>query len=78
MMKYPFESKISNRILDFVDYKISLGYRCEESCRVLWKLDRFCCEKFPEKAILDREWVLPGWKCVIQREMPDIETVSWF
>ncbi len=55
MMKYPLESKFSNRILDFVDYKISLGYRYEESCRVLWKFDRFCCEKFPEKIILDRD-----------------------
>lgn len=55
MMKYPLNSKFSDRITDFVDYKHSLGHSYEESCRILWKFDLFCCDRFPEKSSFDRD-----------------------
>ena len=54
MMKYPLNSSFASRIVDFVDYKNSLGHSYEESCRILWKFDTFCCDKFPEKDHFDR------------------------
>jgi len=35
MMKYPLNSSFSNRIVDFVAYKNSLGHSYEERCRIL-------------------------------------------
>lgn len=55
MMKLPLNSKFSDRITDFVDYKHSLGHSYEESCRILWKFDLFCCDRFPEKSSFDRD-----------------------
>ena len=72
MMKYPLNSKFSDRITDFVDYKHSLGHSYEESCRILWKFDLFCCDRFPEKSSFDRD-IAMAWL-----EMRDTETVSWF
>ena len=55
MMKYPLNSNFASRIVAFVDYKNSLGHSYEESCRILWKFDLFCCDKFPERSTLDRD-----------------------
>jgi len=55
MMKYPLNSSFSNRTVDFVDYKIGLGHSYEESRRILWKFDIFCCDKFPDKTRLGRD-----------------------
>ncbi|WP_305117472.1 tyrosine-type recombinase/integrase [Acutalibacter muris] len=55
MMKYPLSSSFASRIAAFVDYKNSLGHSYEESCRILWKFDTFCCDKFPEKNHFDRD-----------------------
>lgn len=60
MMKYPLNSSFADRITDFVDYKHSLGHSYEESCRILWKFDLFCCDRFPEKSSFDRE-VAMAW-----------------
>lgn len=54
-MKYPLNSSFSGRIIDFVNYKHSLGHNYDESCRILWKFDLFCCEKFPGKSSFDRD-----------------------
>ena len=55
MMKYPLNSSFSGRITDFVSYKHSLGHSYEESCRILWKFDTFCTDRFPEKTSFDRD-----------------------
>lgn len=55
MMKYPLNSSFSDRIIGFVDYKHSLGHSYEESCRILWKFDLFCSDRFPEKSSFDRD-----------------------
>lgn len=58
MMRYPLSSSFANRIVDFVDHKNSLGHSYEESCRILWKFDIFCCDNFPNKTMLDRDVAL--------------------
>lgn len=55
MIKYPLNSHFADRIRNFVDYKLSLGYCYEENCRVLWHFDQFCVERFPDKQELDRD-----------------------
>lgn len=55
MMKYPPSSNFESKIVAFVDYKNSLGHSYEESCRILWKFDLFCCDKFPERNCFDRD-----------------------
>ncbi|MDE7326046.1 MAG: tyrosine-type recombinase/integrase [Lachnospiraceae bacterium] len=55
MKRHSMSSHFANRIFGFVEYKNSLGHSYEESCRILWKFDAFCFEKFPEKTSLDRE-----------------------
>ena len=67
MMKYPLNSSFADRITDFVDYKRSLGHSYEESCRVLWKFDLFCCDRFPEKSGFDRD-IAMAW--LEMREQP--------
>lgn len=59
-MKYPLNSNFSKRIMDFVHYKHSLGHSYEESCRLLWKFDIFCTDRFPEKTSFDRD-VAMAW-----------------
>ena len=58
MMRYPLKSSFAEQIRSFVDYKNSLGFPYDESCRILWKFDNFCAERFPEKDSLDRELAL--------------------
>lgn len=58
MMRYPLKSRFRDQICSFVSYKNSLGFPYDESCRVLWKFDNFCVERFPERNILDRELAL--------------------
>ncbi len=65
MMKYPLNSRFSNRIIDFVDYKNSLGHSYEESCCILWRFDIFCCDKFPERNNFDRDIAMA---CLEMRE----------
>lgn len=55
MKQYCFCSHFADRILCFINFKNSLGYPYEESTRILWNFDRFCCKEFPEKTELDRE-----------------------
>ena len=54
MMRYPLKSSFAEQIRSFVDYKNSLGFPYDESCRILWKFDNFCAERFPEKDSLNR------------------------
>lgn len=58
MMRYPLKSSFAEQIRSFVDYKNSLGFPYDESCRILLKFDNFCAERFPEKDSLDRELAL--------------------
>ena len=58
MMRYPLKSSFAEQIRSFVDYKNSLGFPYDESCRILWKFDNFCAEIFPKKDSLDRELAL--------------------
>ena len=36
MMRYPLKSSFAEQIRSFVDYKNSLGFPYDESCRILW------------------------------------------
>ena len=58
MTRPSLKSSFAEQIRSFVDYKNSLGFPYDESCRILWKFDNFCAERFPEKDSLDRELAL--------------------
>ncbi len=44
MMRYPLKSSFAEQIRSFVDYKNSLGFPYDESCRILGRFDDFCAE----------------------------------
>ena len=55
MKQHSFYSHFADHILHFIEYKNNLGYPYEDSIRVLWNFDTFCCENYPEKSELDQE-----------------------
>lgn len=67
MMRYPLKSSFAEQIRSFVDYKNSLGFPYDESCRILWKFDNFCAERFPEKIPWIVSLLLRGWRNEIRK-----------
>ncbi len=76
MMRYPLKSSFAEQIRSFVDYKNSLGFPYDESCRILWKFDNFCAEisrKIPWIVSL----LLRGWRNEIRKTQQATEIALW-
>lgn len=60
MSSYAFKSRVGNLIEGFIQQKQAVGYSYQSSARILYHLDGFIAEKFPDAAMLTKE-ICTAW-----------------
>jgi len=60
MSSYTFKSRLGNLIENFIQQKQAVGYPYHSSARILYHLDGFITEKFPDASMLTKE-ICTAW-----------------